>query len=71
MLTARDAAPDIIRGLDAGADDYLTKPFSLQVLLARLRAVSRRAARPLVAQLQVDRSRLAGRSTTSGKAQAE
>ncbi len=54
MLTARDAAPDIIRGLDAGADDYLTKPFSLQVLLARLRAVSRRAARPLVAQLQVD-----------------
>jgi DNA-binding response OmpR family regulator len=54
MLTARDAAPDIIRGLDAGADDYLTKPFSLQVLLARLRAVSRRAARPLVAQLEVD-----------------
>jgi DNA-binding response OmpR family regulator len=52
MLTARDAASDIIRGLDAGADDYLTKPFSLQVLLARLRAVTRRAAHPPVAYLQ-------------------
>ena len=54
MLTARDAAPDIIKGLDAGADDYLTKPFSLKVLLARLRAITRRAARPPVAKLQVD-----------------
>src|SRR5205823_2753198 len=44
MLTARDAAADIVRGLDAGADDYLTKPFSFKVLLARLRAISRRAA---------------------------
>src|SRR5215475_5707605 len=35
MLTARDAAADIVRGLDAGADDYLTKPFSFDVLLAR------------------------------------
>lgn len=42
MLTARDAAQDIIKGLDLGADDYLTKPFSLEVLLARVRAVSRR-----------------------------
>ncbi len=42
MLTARDADADVVAGLDAGADDYLTKPFSFEVLLARLRAVSRR-----------------------------
>jgi two-component system response regulator MprA len=53
MLTARDAPADIVRGLDAGADDYLTKPFSLKVLLARLRAITRRAARPAAADLQV------------------
>ena len=46
MLTARDAPADVVRGLDAGADDYLTKPFPLKVLLARLRALSRRAPRP-------------------------
>lgn len=44
MLTARDAIPDITRGLDAGADDYLTKPFAFSVLLARLRAITRRGA---------------------------
>jgi DNA-binding response OmpR family regulator len=44
MVTARDAMTDIVRGLDLGADDYLTKPFSLEVLLARIRAVSRRGA---------------------------
>jgi DNA-binding response OmpR family regulator len=44
VLTAKDAAADVIRGLDAGADDYLTKPFSFEILLARLRAVSRRGA---------------------------
>jgi DNA-binding response OmpR family regulator len=43
MLTARDAVPDIVRGLDVGADDYMTKPFSFDELLARLRAVQRRA----------------------------
>jgi DNA-binding response OmpR family regulator len=43
MLTARDALPDIIKGLDAGADDYLTKPFSFQELLARIRSVGRRS----------------------------
>ncbi|HLG99010.1 MAG TPA: response regulator transcription factor [Bryobacteraceae bacterium] len=41
LLTARDAAQDVVRGLDAGADDYLTKPFSFDVLLARLRARTR------------------------------
>lgn len=42
MLTARDALGDIVKGLDAGADDYLTKPFSFQELLARIRALVRR-----------------------------
>jgi len=42
MLTARDAIEDRVRGLDSGADDYLTKPFSLAELLARLRALVRR-----------------------------
>jgi DNA-binding response OmpR family regulator len=42
MLTARDAPPDIVEGLDCGADDYLIKPFAFEVLLARLRALARR-----------------------------
>jgi len=42
LLTARDTPEDIVRGLDAGADDYLTKPFRFDVLLARLRALTRR-----------------------------
>jgi len=50
MLTARDAVDDRVCGLDAGADDYLVKPFSLRELSARLRALSRRddRARPVV-----------------------
>src|SRR5437763_9954626 len=44
MLTARDATKDRVRGLDTGADDYLVKPFDLTELLARLRALIRRAA---------------------------
>jgi DNA-binding response OmpR family regulator len=43
LLTARDAVADVVSGLDAGADDYLTKPFSFKVLLARLRALGRRS----------------------------
>jgi two-component system OmpR family response regulator len=52
MLTARDSVPDRIAGLDAGADDYLTKPFAFTELLARLRALMRRGAgeRPAVLQ---------------------
>src|SRR5882724_7437983 len=42
LLTARDSPDDVISGLDAGADDYLTKPFSFKILVARLRALSRR-----------------------------
>ncbi len=42
MLTARDADRDVIAGLNLGADDYLTKPFSLDILFARIRAVGRR-----------------------------
>jgi DNA-binding response OmpR family regulator len=48
MLTARDAVDDLIAGLDAGADDYLTKPFHFGELLARTRALARRRALPLV-----------------------
>jgi DNA-binding response OmpR family regulator len=47
ILSARDSMADVVHGLDAGADDYLTKPFALDVLLARMRAAARRvAARP-------------------------
>src|SRR5262245_12940341 len=60
MLTARDGVESRIEGLDSGADDYLTKPFAFGELLARLRALARRAANPLlperlrVAELELD-----------------
>ena len=53
MLTARDAAADIVKGLDLGADDYLTKPFSFEVFQARLRSVARRGSAPRPTVIQV------------------
>ena len=53
MLTARDAERDIVEGLDMGADDYLAKPFSFEVLLARLRALLRRPNEKLEEVLRV------------------
>jgi len=46
LLTARDAPEEVVRGLDSGADDYLTKPFSFDVLLARIRVRTRAASAP-------------------------
>jgi two-component system copper resistance phosphate regulon response regulator CusR len=68
MLTARDTVEDRVTGLDAGADDYLTKPFALQELLARVRALGRRrpALAPRivrVADLEID---LAGKRARRG-----
>ena len=51
MLTAKDSVPDIVQGLDLGADDYVTKPFSFGELLLRLRAVKRRASQPSAFQV--------------------
>jgi DNA-binding response OmpR family regulator len=53
ILTARDAIPDRVAGLDTGADDYLVKPFVLEELLARVRALLRRDARPALTHLSV------------------
>jgi two-component system OmpR family response regulator len=58
MLTARDAVEDRVAGLDAGADDYLTKPFSFAELLARLRALARRAPQERPALLEAGDLRL-------------
>jgi DNA-binding response OmpR family regulator len=54
LLTARDANEDVVRGLDAGADDYLTKPFSFEVLLARVRALVRRGGAKRLERLRYD-----------------
>src|SRR5258708_269927 len=53
VLTARDTVPDVVKGLDIGADDYMTKPFSFEEFLARLRSVSRRGSVPRPTLLQV------------------
>jgi DNA-binding response OmpR family regulator len=68
MLTARDAIEDRVRGLDTGADDYLSKPFAFPELLARIRALSRRGTsesspRLRIGDLEVD---IVGRSVTRG-----
>jgi two-component system copper resistance phosphate regulon response regulator CusR len=70
LLTARDAVPDRVRGLELGADDYLVKPFAFSELLARIRSVLRRgSSRPLetyqAADVQIDVVR--HRATRSGR----
>lgn len=63
ILTARDGVEDRVRGLNAGADDYITKPFNMQELQARLRAMLRRARQPAFAQAS---SAPGSQSTTIG-----
>ena len=71
MLTARDAVEDRVRGLDGGADDYLTKPFSLAELTARLRALVRRGPieRPVVLEVGDLRLDPATREVRRGEAE--
>ncbi len=73
MVTARDQVEDRVRGLDAGADDYLTKPFSLAELLARLRALVRRdpVERPTVLEVGLLRMDPATRQVWRGDTEIE
>ncbi len=71
MLTARNDVEDRVRGLDSGADDYMTKPFSLDELLARLRALTRRAAVPRPTALEVGDLRLDPASRQAWRDEAE
>lgn len=68
MLTARDATPDRVRGLDTGADDYVVKPFDLPELFARLRALIRRNAHQSRGELKIGdvRVNIASRTVTRG-----
>jgi two-component system response regulator MprA len=70
MLTARDAVPDRVAGLEAGADDYLVKPFAVQELVARIRALTRRRAdpRPLLAYADLTLDLEARRAVRAGRA---
>jgi two-component system OmpR family response regulator len=70
MLTGRDSTEDIVRGLDAGADDYLTKPFALDELLARVRALTRRHVTGIAGTLHyedLELDRLRGVATRGGR----
>jgi two-component system OmpR family response regulator len=73
MLTARDSVRDRVAGLDRGADDYLTKPFSYAELLARLRALARRGRSERPAELRAGELRLdpATRQAWRGEAEVE
>ncbi|HLB35982.1 MAG TPA: response regulator transcription factor [Gemmatimonadales bacterium] len=69
MLTARDSTEDVVRGLDAGADDYLSKPFKFDELLARLRALTRRGGAARLDRLTygaLDLDRLRHKARASG-----
>ena len=70
MLTGRDSTEDVVRGLDAGADDYLTKPFAFDELLARVRALTRRQATGAAGTLRyedLEIDRLRGAASRSGR----
>ena len=70
MVTARDALEDRVKGLDGGADDYVTKPFSFQELLARIRAVTRRPgarAQPVLKSGDVELDPATGRAGRAGR----
>jgi two-component system OmpR family response regulator len=70
MLTGRDSTEDIVRGLDAGADDYLTKPFAFDEFLARVRALTRRQVTGVAGTLrfeELELDRLRGVATCAGR----
>ena len=71
MLTARDGIPDRVAGLDAGADDYLTKPFALDELYARLRALLRRLPEVLPSLIRVGDLTVDTRRRTAARAERE
>ncbi len=69
MMTARDTTPDVVHGLDAGADDYITKPFDYPILSARVRALLRRPARggnPVLRGLHIELDPAGHRVTCAG-----